>query len=174
MNQYDGFREFVTAKGGQLSRFAYLLTGNHHAAEDLLQTALTTVAGRWRRIARYDRPDSYVRRIMVHEHISGWRRRQRISERSMADVPELAAVTDQSESTIRRILLDRALAQLTARQRAVIVLRFYQDLTEAQAAEELGCSVGTVKSQTHHALAKLRTVAPELAGLLRDAPEVAA
>ncbi|GAA4205075.1 SigE family RNA polymerase sigma factor [Actinocatenispora rupis] len=173
MSRYDGFREFMGAYGGQLSRFAYLLTGNHHAAEDLLQTSLTKVAARWPRISGYDQPVSYVRRIMVHDHISGWRWRRRRPENPVPDVPE-GSVPDAAESTVRRIVVVRALGQLSPRQRAVVVLRFYQDMTETQVAAELGVSVGTVKSQTHHALAKLRAVAPELADLLHNGSEVQA
>lgn len=173
MDGFEGFREFVAGYGGRLSRFAYLLTGDHHAAEDLMQSALAKAVARWRKVARYERPEAYVRRLMVNEHISGWRRRQRLVEHPVERVPELAA-SDRSEETVRKVLLERALAQLTARQRAVVVLRFYHDLSEAEVAAELGCSVGTVKSQNHHALARLREVAPELAELLRTGAEVSA
>jgi RNA polymerase sigma-70 factor (sigma-E family) len=170
---YDGFRDFMVAQGGQLSRLAYLLTGNHHAAEDLLQTALTKVVARWPKVARYERPVQYVHRVMLNEYISGWRRRQKLVEQSTDAIPDPAG-GDDTESTVRRVLLTRALAQLTAKQRAVVVLRYYHDLTESQTAAELRCSVGTVKSQTHRALARLRAEAPELAELLTEATEVTA
>lgn len=171
VDHFEGFREFLAQHTGRLSGLAYLLTGNHHAAEDLLQTALTKVAVRWPKVCRYERPEAYVRRVMLHEHISGWRRRKRLIERPVEHVPESGA-TDDSERTVLRVLLDRALRQLPARQRAVIVLRYYLDLTEARTAEELHCSVGTVKSQAHHALAKLRNTSPELADLLPNGSEV--
>jgi len=173
VDKFDGFRDFMVGHGGQLSRFAYLLTGNHHAAEDLMQSALAKVAARWKKVAAYERPEAYVRRIMLNEHISGWRRRQKLVEHPYEQLPE-PPVADRSEQTVQRILLERALAMLTAKQRAVIVLRFYHDMTEAEAAAELRCSIGTVKSQTHRALGKLREVAPELAGLLRYGTEVPA
>ncbi|MEV0839179.1 SigE family RNA polymerase sigma factor [Actinocatenispora sera] len=173
MPRYDGFRDFMVAQGGHLSRLAYLLTGNHHAAEDLLQTALTKVVARWPKVARYDQPAQYVRRVMLNEYISGWRRRQKLVEQSAAAVPDPPG-GDGTESTVRRVLLGRALARLTAKQRAVVVLRYYHDLTETQTAAELRCSVGTVKSQTHRALARLRTDAPELAELLTTGSEVSA
>jgi RNA polymerase sigma-70 factor (sigma-E family) len=163
MDRYEGFREFVVARGRALSRSAYLLTGDHHLAEDLLQTALARTAGHWRRIADGD-PEAYVRRAMVNVRTSWWRRR-RYSTEVLMDVnamPPVAAVADSSETVVRRMALTAALSQLPARQRALIVLRFFDDLTEAQAAEALGCTVGTVKSQTHRALARLRALAPHL------------
>jgi RNA polymerase sigma-70 factor (sigma-E family) len=167
VDRFEGFREFVTARGGQLSRFAYLLCGDHYAAEDLLQTALGRVAARWRKVADYDRLDSYVRRIILHEHISGWRRRRRIVEIPTDRLPALPGA-DESEESVRRIVLRRALAALPPRQRAVIVLRFYHDLTVPAAAIELNCSEGTVKSQTSKALAKLHAVGLEIIGQLPE------
>ena len=174
VDQYHGFREFMTARSGQLSRFAYMLTGDHHAAEDLLQTALAKVAVRWRKISRYEQPEAFVRRVMVNEHISGWRKRRKLIEHATSEIPDTVVVPDPSDATVRQILVNRALAQLSPRQRAVLVLRFYEDLTEVQTAAELGISVGTVKSHAHDALAKLRSVASELADLLRDDSEVTA
>jgi RNA polymerase sigma-70 factor (sigma-E family) len=169
----EGFRDFVRARLAGLSRVAYLLTGDHHAAEDLVQAALVKVAARWARVSAADNPDSYVRKVMYHEHVSAWRRRRRhVLEQPIAQPPERPGPRDEAEDAIRRLLLQRALAKLTPRQRAVIVLRFFEDLSEADAAAALGVSTGTVKSQTHHALGRLRALAPELADLINDLPEV--
>ncbi len=170
MNGSAEFREFVAFRGAALSRSAYLLTGDHHLAEDLVQTALTRTAAHWGRVADGD-PEAYARRVMINERISWWRRR-----RYAVEVPESAeilaesgqnAIADPAEAVVGRAAVMAALARLPARQRAVIVLRFFEDLTEAAAAEQLGCSIGTVKSQTHAALARLRSIAPEM---LSDAP----
>jgi RNA polymerase sigma-70 factor (sigma-E family) len=169
----DGFREFATARLGTLSRVAYLLTGDHHAAEDLLGNTLVIVAARWRRVAEVADPVAYVRKVLYHELVSTWRRSRYLrAEYSTDQVPERRAPADEADTAVRRIVLENALAKLTPRQRAVIVLRFYEDLSEADTAEVLGCSVGTVKSQTHYALGRLRAVAPELADLVHPALEV--
>ncbi len=159
MNRFDGFHEFVVARGGALSRTAFLLTGEHHAAEDLVQSALAKAAARWRQIMEYGQPEAYVRRTMINEHISWWRRRP---ARPMAEVPERPG-SDEPHQVVDRVVLGRALNTLTPRQRAVVVLRYYEDLTEAETATALGCSVGTVKSQTHIALNNLRAALPMFA-----------
>ncbi|GGQ14351.1 SigE family RNA polymerase sigma factor [Streptosporangium pseudovulgare] len=171
MDRHDGFREFVLARQQALMRTAYLLVGDAHLAEDLLQSVLVRIAGKWPGLARDGNPEAYTRRALVNQYIS-WRRRPR-PEAPSADPPEHGVSHD--EETLDRIMLRQALAKLTRKQRAVIVLRFWEDLTEAQTAEALGCSVGNVKSQTHHALARLRALAPELAGpdSLSDLQEVA-
>jgi RNA polymerase sigma-70 factor (sigma-E family) len=171
VDRFEGFREFMTVQGDRLSRFAYLLTGDHHAAEDLLQTALARVAARWPKVSRYERPEAYVRRAMVNEHISGWRRRRKLVEQPVEAVPDRYE-DDRSEDAVRRLMLKRALAALPPRQRAVIVLRYFSDLTESEVADEMGCAVGTVKSQAHAALATLRANAPHLAELLTETAEV--
>jgi RNA polymerase sigma-70 factor (sigma-E family) len=166
----DDFRAFVMARGAALSRSAYLLTGDHHLAEDLLQVALSRAAGRWKRIAEGD-PEAYIRRTMVHERISIWRRRRYLVEvpTSPDSGPELSrSAPDGTNGVVSRLALERALDRLPPRQRAVIVLRFFDDLTEAATATALGCSVGTVKSQTHDALARLRALAPELLDDMAD------
>ena len=160
----DSFRDYVAARLVGLSRAAYLLTGDRHLAEDLVQQALIQVASRWEKISAGGDPDPYVRRVLYHQHVSWWRRR-RLGDRPHADVPETAvadrAVSDKdTELTVRQ-----ALGRLTPRQRAVLVLRYFEDLTEAQTAEVMGCSVGTVKSNTRDALARLRATAPELEDL---------
>ena len=174
MDRYEGLREFVVARGAALSRTAYLLTGNHQVAEDLLQHALVKTATHWRRVVAGGNPEGYVRRVMVNERTSRWRRGRHVEVRGPADGDELdGAATvpgDEAEAAVRRIGLRRALAELPQRQRAVIVLRFFEDLTEAQTAELMGVSVGTVKSQTHDALKRLRSLAPSL--LVDFAPEV--
>ena len=122
---------------------AYVLTANQHAAEDLLQTALTRAAARWGRI--HGAPEAYVRQIMYREQISSWRRRARRRETTMADPPDQAVVADTGAEA--RVILQEALRALPAGKRAVLVLRYLEDLPEAQVASILGCSVGTVRSQ---------------------------
>jgi RNA polymerase sigma-70 factor (sigma-E family) len=168
----DGFQEFVRVRLTKLSRIAYLLAGDHHGAEDLVQSTLMKVALRWRHVQQAADPDAYVRRILYNERISAWRRRGRGAEVVTDAPPERASTVDEAEAALRRVMLQRALAKLTPRQRATIVLRFFEDHSAAQAAEVLGCSVNAVKSQTHHALGRLRTVAPELAELLEESREV--
>ncbi len=170
MNDLDDFRAFVLARGTALSRSAFLLTGDHHLAEDLLQVALSRAVGRWKRIAAGN-PEAYVRRTMVHEHISSWRRRRHLVEVPVPPHlgPELSgSAPEETNGVVGRLALQRALDRLSPRQRAVIVLRFFDDCTEAQAAAALGCSIGTVKSQTHDALARLRALAPELLDDMAD------
>lgn len=164
MDPYQGFDEFVTSHTTALSRVAFLLTGDHHLAEDLLQVALSQVASRWPEV-RDGNPAAYVRRCLVNEFIS-WRRRRRYHERPVEALADGADPVDLASSVVRKLVVGRALAQLTPRQRAVLVLRFYEDLSEAETAAIMGCSVGTVKSQTNHALARLRAVAPELSDLV--------
>ncbi|MBF8188519.1 SigE family RNA polymerase sigma factor [Nonomuraea sp. K274] len=166
MDRHEGFREFVLARQQALRQTAYLLVGDTHLAEDLLQSVLMKVAGHWHKLARGGNPEAYTRKALVNQYIS-WRRRSQ-PEVPSADPPEHGVSYD--EAALDRIVLRRALAKLTRKQRAVIVLRFWEDLTEAQTAEALGCSIGNVKSQTHHALARLRTLAPELSA---DFQEVA-
>lgn len=160
----ESFRRWAGERQLALLRTALLLTGDHYRAEDLVQEALTKVALRWRRLAGGN-PEAYARQIIVRDNISAWRKRRR--EVVVAE-PAETGMPDPAPSVDRRILLDRALAVLTPRQRAVVVLRYYDDLTERAAAEVLGVSVGTVKSQTHLALRRLREAAPELAELLRE------
>jgi RNA polymerase sigma-70 factor (sigma-E family) len=146
------FAEFVAARSGALIRVAYVLTGDQHAAEDLLQTALTKAAARWGRI--HTSPDAYVRQVMYREQVSGWRR-ARDRETTMADLPDQAAAAAET-SAETRLSLQQALRALPAGKRAVLVLRYFEDLPETQVAGILGCSVGTVRSQTYKALTQLR------------------
>lgn len=147
------FEEFVADRGQALQRFGYALTGDWAMAEDLLQTALARAYPRWSRMRR-DNPEAYVRKIMINIWSSWWRRRWR-GELPVARVPELAG-PDGFAAADRRQALRQALAALPPRQRAVVVLRYHQDLSEAQVADLLGVSVGTVKSQASRALVSLR------------------
>jgi len=148
-----GFEEFVGARGNALQRFGYLLTGDWALAEDLMQTALARAYQRWSRIDN-DNPEGYVRKIMVNTWSSWWRRRWR-AEVPTDSLPETPA-HDQYSDIDRREMLRGALAALPPRQRAVLVLRYHEDLTEHQVALLLGITAGTVKSQAAKALAKLR------------------
>jgi RNA polymerase sigma-70 factor (sigma-E family) len=159
----DSFRDYVAARLVGLSRAAFLLTGDRHLAEDLVQQALIQVASRWEKISAGGDPDPYVRRVLYTQHVSWWRRR-RLVDRPHADPPDVV-VADRASDTDTELTVRQALRRLTPKQRAVLVLRYFEDLTEAQTAEVLGLSVGTVKSNTRDALARLRAVAPELEDL---------
>jgi len=164
LDRYEGFREFVLARGPALSRTALLLTGSHHAAEELVQEALVKAAARWPKLTAEGDPEAYLRRIMVNDRISWWRRRRR--ESVVPTVPEWASA-EGSETVDGRLDLAAALATLPARQRAVVVLRFYEDLSVEATAALLRCAPGTVKSQTSDALARLRRLVPRLAEVER-------
>ncbi|HSU01894.1 MAG TPA: SigE family RNA polymerase sigma factor [Nocardioides sp.] len=154
-----GFDAFVRARSTALSRTAYLLTGDHHLAQDLVQAALLQAAKHWSRI--HTSPEAYVRRAMYHQNISWWRRRK-LAESPLAAHDGAATSAD----TDLRLTLDEALGRLTPKQRTVLVLRFYEDLTEVETARAIGVSLGTVKSTTRQALGRLRVLAPELAELI--------
>jgi RNA polymerase sigma-70 factor (sigma-E family) len=164
MKPFDGFSDFMAVHVPALSRLAYLLTGNHADAQDLVQSALTKTASHWRRVVKYDDPAAYVRRVMINESTSRWRRRQRIKIDPVMAVPDRAQ-PDGTGRSVARVVLWQALGRLTARQRAMLVLRFYEDRSVDETATLLGCSGGAVKSETHHALARLRALVPELAEL---------
>jgi len=150
------FDEFVRTRHAALLRFAHLLTGDPHAAADLVQEALERAGLRWRSIRRQDAPESYLRKSILHAHINQGRRRRR--ERLVPETPEVG----RGDAEPRDEALWRLLATLPPQQRAVLVLRFYEDLTEAETARVLGCAVGTVKSNGARALAKLRAALPVL------------
>ncbi|MFC8076804.1 SigE family RNA polymerase sigma factor [Streptomyces sp. NPDC057307] len=164
----ESFLEFVRNRSTALLRTAVLLSGgDRHAAEDLLQNALIKAAGRWHRI---DEPEAYVRQILYRQQVSRWRLKGRRKELSVAEPPDPGADTrtgavgaDTTGAAELRLVMREALSRLTARQRAVLVLRYFEDLPEADVARLLGCSVGTVRSTTHRSLARLRVLAPELA-----------
>ena len=160
----DGFARFVENRERALQRTAWLLTGDWALAQDLVQTALVRSWPRWERISRRDDPEVYVRRVLVNTW-STWRRRRWRGEHPAEAVPEEPAAGDLEAEIAVRLAVRGALGLLTARQRAVVVLRVFDDLTDAQVAEVLGCATGTVKSTFAQALAKLRHD-PSLAGLL--------
>ncbi|MFB7286922.1 SigE family RNA polymerase sigma factor [Actinacidiphila glaucinigra] len=153
------FTRYVRAKGPALLRTARSLTANPCDAEDLLQTALTKTYLAWDRIDDHRALDGYVRRTLVNTRTSQWRRR-RVEEYATDELPEpcghAVAGPDAAEQQAQRDALLRAIARLPARQRAMVVLRYYEDMSEVQTAEALGVSVGTVKSAVSRALGKLR------------------
>lgn len=150
-----GFTEYVAARQAGLLRTAYLLTGHRQDAEDLVQQALVKVVPHWHRID--GDPDPYVRRVLVRENVSRWRRR-----RWREVLGHESADPGTSEDPSGRLDLQRALAALAPRQRAVVVLRFLEDRSVAETADALGVAEGTVKSQTADALARLRVLLPDV------------
>jgi RNA polymerase sigma-70 factor (sigma-E family) len=151
----EAFREFAIGRWPALVRFAYGLTGDRGHAEDLAQIALARAYASWPRVRRAEDPDAYVRRILINANHRRFRKR-RVEEHS-GEAPAEPAVTDGTAALDQREALVAALMELPPKQRAVVVLRYWDGLTETQAATVLGCSVGTVKSQASRALAKLRT-----------------
>jgi RNA polymerase sigma-70 factor (sigma-E family) len=163
------YREFVASRQASLFRVALLLTGHRQDAEDLLQTALAKLALHWSKVARSGSVDAYVRKILYHQQVSRWRGRRRWREHLTADPPDAGAVGDPAAASALRLTLSSVLGLLTWRQRAVIVLRYYEDLPESEVAEILGCGVGTVRSQTSRSLARLRALYPAYATLKESA-----
>ena len=159
----DGFRDFVAARSPELLRSGWLLTGDWTSAEDLVQTALAAAWPRWSSLRRQDAPELYVRKIMVNTFLR-WRKRRWTGEIATGRLPETQAYDAFAQVDARQSLL-AALGRLPARQRAVVVLRYFADQTEAQTAAAMGCSVGAVKSHAARALARLRD-APGLAELM--------
>ncbi len=160
----EGFAQFVAARQRALQRTARLLTGDWALAEDLVQTALARSWPRWERIRRRDDPEIYVRRVLVNTWAS-WSRRKWRGEHASQALPDRPAPGDVAAEVAVRMSVDSALGSLTSRERAVLVLRVFDDLSEAQVAQVLGCPVGTVKSTMARATARLRDD-PRLAGLL--------
>jgi RNA polymerase sigma-70 factor (sigma-E family) len=160
----QAFREFVATRTPALMRTAYLLAGNQHDAEDLFQSALTKSAMRLRSIRILDL-EAYVRRAMYHQQVDRWRVRFRRRETPTDPRAVLldTVIADSSADTELRLVVRETLRLLPAKQRAIVVLRYYEDLPEAEIAVMLGWSVGTVRSQMHKAMTKLRTLAPGLA-----------
>ena len=159
-----GFREYVTSRSRSLLRTAYVLTGNRADAEDLVQAALAKTFLAWDRIEDSGALDGYVRKAMVNTHISWWRRR-RLDEYPTDEVPDRAVVDDAGDAGDSDLqdTLRRAIDRLPRRMRAAVVLRYYEDMTEAEVADALGVSLGTVKSTVSRAVAKLRIDAELLA-----------
>jgi RNA polymerase sigma-70 factor (sigma-E family) len=149
----EEFVEFAQASSAGLQHAAYLLTGNRHAAEDAAQAALVRTYAAWSRVRRDD-AFAYARRVLVNYVTDRWRRRLR--EYAVGDLPELAAGADLAEQVVQRQWLIEALGSLTLRERAVIIMRYLFDLPEATVARDLGITLGTVKSTSSRALAKLR------------------
>lgn len=160
------FTRWASDRQLALLRTAVLLTGDHHRAEDLVQDALAKVAARWSRL-RDEAPEAYARQVIVRTNISWWRKHRRELVVDPGDRP----VPGDEPSVDRRLLLDQALAGLTPRQRSVVVLRYFDDLSERDTADVLGISVGTVKSTTYDALRRMRESSPELAELLGHVEE---
>ena len=161
----DAFDAFVRARLPALLRFAYALTGDPHTAADLVQDALERTGMRWHRIERQGDPEGYVRRAILNGRISRWRKHRR--ETLVDCVPERVTSYDVPS---RDDQLWQLLATLPPRQRAVLVLRYYEDMSEVQIAATLGCSPGTVKSQSSKALAKLRVALTPPAPSAEEAP----
>lgn len=159
-DEEDSFVRFVTDNGPRLYRVAHLLTGDAPRAEDLYQDALTRAYVAWRRVRRDD-AYRYVRRVLVNLHTDWWRAPRFRRERATASPPHVVDAADPATAVVDRDQMTRALQALTRRERAVIVLRFFADLSERDTAHELDIGVGTVKSTTARALAKLR-LSPDL------------
>lgn len=166
----DAFDEFVRVRTAALARVAYLLTGDRHHAEDLVQTALARAAVRWNRL---DDPEAYVRRVLYTQAVSWWRVQRRRRPEMLVQAPPDRPAKPADDPDLR-ILLENALMRLTRRQRAVLVLRFYEDRSESETAQILSVGLGTVKSQTRHALRRLRELAPEVVSARKTAEEVEA
>lgn len=149
------FDAFVGVRSAALLRSAYLLTGDAGKAEDLLQTALAKVWPRWRQVNRHGDGEAYVRRVLYTTYVNWWRRRWN-GETPVSELPEHSDGQDAYDVVDQRAVVLEALAELPRRQRAIVVLRYFEDRTEAETARILGCSVGTVKSQNARALARLR------------------
>ena len=157
-NDEEAFRDFVAGRWSGLLRTAYLLTGDEHRAEDLLQTSLAKLWLVWGRVGA-EHPEAYVRRILTTTSTSWWRRRWQGEQPSSDAMPERPAPGDFTDRIAEHASIVAALRMLPARQRAVVVLRYAEDLSEADVAETLGVTVGTVKTLASRGLARLRTTA---------------
>ncbi|MEN3535181.1 SigE family RNA polymerase sigma factor [Microbispora sp. ZYX-F-249] len=157
----EDFRAFVIDRSGALFRTAYLLTGDRHAAEDLVQSALAKTAAKWRGLRDPASIEGYVRRVMYHEQVSRWRRRSRIAEVPTGRLPDHIG-GEYAEMVDLRLVMRTALARLTPRQRTMLVLRYFEDLSETEIARLLGVRVGSVRSQIYRSLERLKKAAPEL------------
>jgi RNA polymerase sigma-70 factor (sigma-E family) len=155
----ERFAAYVRARGHHHLRVAVLLTGDWHTAEDLVQASLAKLYRAWPRLDTATDPDAYLRRIMINTHRSWWRTRWR-RETPAADLPDEAAGAgaDLADRHAAGDQVRRALASLPRQQRAVLVLRYFEDLPEAEVARLLGCSAGTVKTHAHRGLRALREV----------------
>ncbi len=160
------FEAFVRSSSAALHRSAYLLTGDKHLAEDLVQSALARTHRSWSRLEDPANAEAYTRRVMYHLQVSWWRR-NRVPESITEDAPEPRPTGGPGEATglTNRMTIHGALQKLSPKQRQVLIYRYFEDRTEVETAQLLGIAVGTVKSQTAKALGKLREIAPELAEL---------
>lgn len=156
----EEFAAYMHARQPSLLRTAYLLTGDRHTAEDLVQTALAKLYLSWDKVQKRGSIDGYVRRILVNEHNSLWRRGWKKREYATDDLPDDGHATDEYDEG-QRAAVWAVVQTLPRKARAVVVLRYYEQLSEAETAEALGISVGTVKSQASRALATLRERAPQ-------------
>ena len=157
----DRFREFARGNARLLRRSAFLLCGDWHLADDLVQTALIKMHRAWPRVSRTDHPISYARKTLLRCWLDERRRPWRRAEHGTGELPESAGHADPLAAVAREDMrgqLFRALAAIPPRQRAVLVLRYFESLSVAEAAEALGCSEGTVKSQTARGLAAMKAV----------------
>lgn len=155
------FEEFAVARGPSLLRLAVMLTGNSHDAEDLLQATFVKVVRHWGRVAAAGSPEAYTRQILVNEHLS-WRRRPQRRETAVAEVEMDMPVFDPIRDVTARNAAWQLLNMLPPRQRAVLALRYYADLSDDQIAQSFGCSASTVRSNAARALATLREKYPAL------------
>lgn len=160
---HEQFHQFMVSRWPRLVRLAYGLTGDRWAAEDLAQIALADAYAAWWRVRRADDPDAYVRKILVNACHRRFRRKRAAAETAAPHEPGEGCSGDPAATVAERSALLAALAELPPRQRAVIVLRYWEDMTDAQVAVTLGCAESTVRSQAARALAKLRSNA-ELTG----------
>ncbi|MEY9927940.1 RNA polymerase sigma-70 factor (sigma-E family) [Catenulispora sp. GP43] len=167
MSDEEDFRQFAASRQKQLLRGAYLLCGDWHSAEDLVQTAFGLMYRSWRRIKRVEHPDAYAKQVLYRCHLSA-KRKKRFATVSIESVSEPPAPGDGYGDGTTAVLLE-ALADLPDRARAVVVLRFWEDYSVAQTAEALGVSQGTVKSQSSRALTLLRVrIGDSLSDIRRD------
>jgi RNA polymerase sigma-70 factor (sigma-E family) len=150
----ESFEEYVTVRGPSLLRLAYVLCGDHHLAEDIVQEVLVRVHRRWRRVSEVEQPEAYVRRAVVREFLS-WRRRRASREITIATPPERRTADGGDERAERDEML-RLLARLPRSQRVVLVLRYYEDLPDDDIADVLGCAPATVRVHASRGIAKLR------------------
>ena len=173
----EEFRDFMHGRWPAMVRLAYALTGDQGHAEDVAQTAFARAYASWPKVRRSGNPEAYVRRIVINENLNRFRK-HRVAERLTDTLPDsvsgalsgslaAAGAVDATRQYDDRSALIAALQRLGPRQRAVIVLRYWMDLTEAEIAAALGCSVGTVKSQAARALATLRQSAELVDGELQ-------
>ena len=161
-----GFDDYVAVRGRALLRFAYLLTGDYHLAEDMLQEALAKVHGRWSRMRAGHDPTAYVRTAILRQYLS-WRRRRSSGETPSELSLDAPTPTDHAETLAQRDALWHALSGLPRQQRAAVVLRFYEDLDDDEICRLLGCSVATVRSHISRGLARLREEIHTVGGEVR-------